>query len=257
MQEGGAAERSGIGERLSSLGGIENELHLAVFDGIDNMRAAFELLVDPRRFDAVCAEVALCSRRCDDLESKLASSFTAASTRGLSASRTETKTVPARGSRAPPPIWLFAKAASKERSMPITSPVERISGPSTVSTPGKRANGNTASLTPTWRGAGTSRLKLFERLPNHHPRSDLRHRDPDHLGNEGHGARCARIDFKHIDVTVLDRILNVHQPDHLERKRQRAALALKFGNRRCARANRAAVRRPNPLNGCRPPQCAP
>ena len=32
----------------------------------------------------------------------------------------------------------------------MTSPVERISGPSTVSTPGKRANGNTASLTPTW-----------------------------------------------------------------------------------------------------------
>jgi hypothetical protein len=30
----------------------------------------------------------------------------------------------------------------------MTSPVERISGPSTVSTPGKRANGNTASLTP-------------------------------------------------------------------------------------------------------------
>ena len=34
--------------------------------------------------------------------------------------------------------------------MPITSPVERISGPSTVSTPGKRAKGNTASLTATW-----------------------------------------------------------------------------------------------------------
>ena len=32
----------------------------------------------------------------------------------------------------------------------MTSPVERISGPSTVSTPGKRAKGNTASLTPTW-----------------------------------------------------------------------------------------------------------
>ena len=29
----------------------------------------------------------------------------------------------------------------------MTSPVERISGPSTVSTPGKRANGKTASLT--------------------------------------------------------------------------------------------------------------
>ena len=69
--------------------------------------------------------------------------------RGLSASLTETKTVPSRGSREPPPIWLLAKATAKEWSMPITSPVDFISGPSTVSTPGKRANGNTASFTPT------------------------------------------------------------------------------------------------------------
>ena len=65
-------------------------------------------------------------------------------------SRTETNTVPLRGTRVPPPSWLLAKATSNERSMPITSPVDRISGPSTVSTPGKRANGNTDSLTPTW-----------------------------------------------------------------------------------------------------------
>jgi hypothetical protein len=55
-----------------------------------------------------------------------------------------------RGTRVPPPSWLFANATSKERSMPMTSPVERISGPSTVSTPGKRANGKTDSFTPTW-----------------------------------------------------------------------------------------------------------
>ena len=67
--------------------------------------------------------------------------------RGLSASLTETNTVPLRGRLAPPPIWLLAKAISNEASIPITSPVDFISGPSTVSTPGKRANGNTASLT--------------------------------------------------------------------------------------------------------------
>ena len=31
--------------------------------------------------------------------------------------------------------------------MPMTSPVERISGPSTVSTPGNRPNGSTAAFT--------------------------------------------------------------------------------------------------------------
>ena len=33
------------------------------------------------------------------------------------------------------------------RSMPMTSPVERISGPSSVSTPGNRLKGSTASFT--------------------------------------------------------------------------------------------------------------
>jgi len=67
----------------------------------------------------------------------------------LSDSRRETNTVPDFGTLDPAPSWLFAKASGNERATPITSPVERISGPSTVSTPGKRANGKTASLTPT------------------------------------------------------------------------------------------------------------
>ena len=41
----------------------------------------------------------------------------------------------------------------------MTSPVDRISGPSTVSTPGNRANGNTASLTPTWSAVIGTRWK--------------------------------------------------------------------------------------------------
>ncbi len=39
------------------------------------------------------------------------------------------------------------KARANDRSQPITSPVERISGPRIVSTPGKRAKGRTASFT--------------------------------------------------------------------------------------------------------------
>ena len=70
-----------------------------------------------------------------------------ATTLSLSESLTEMNTVPASGNFVPPPSWLLAKATAKSRSMPITSPVERISGPSTVSTPGKRAKGNTASFT--------------------------------------------------------------------------------------------------------------
>jgi hypothetical protein len=71
------------------------------------------------------------------------SCFTASRMRALSVSRTETNTVPLAGTRVPPPSWLLAKATANEPSMPMISPVDFISGPSTVSTPGKRANGNT------------------------------------------------------------------------------------------------------------------
>ena len=54
----------------------------------------------------------------------------------------------------------MAKARGKSASMPITSPVERISGPSRVSTTlpsvvRNRLNGSTASLTETGASSGS------------------------------------------------------------------------------------------------------
>ena len=79
-----------------------------------------------------------------------------ASAAGLSLSVTVMKTVPSSGSRAPAAAWALAKAVGKSGAMPITSPVERISGPSSASEPGKRSKGRTASLTETYsqRGSG-------------------------------------------------------------------------------------------------------
>ena len=50
----------------------------------------------------------------------------------------------------------MAKAVGKSAAMPMTSPVERISGPSSESEPAKRSNGITASLTATWSPHGSS-----------------------------------------------------------------------------------------------------
>ena len=58
-------------------------------------------------------------------------------------------TVPDSGSRTPAASWDLAKARAKPSSSPIASPVDRISGPGTTSTAGKRADGKTASLTAT------------------------------------------------------------------------------------------------------------
>ncbi|MEJ5171051.1 MAG: hypothetical protein WHU10_08690, partial [Fimbriimonadales bacterium] len=40
------------------------------------------------------------------------------------------------------------------------------------------------------------------------------------LGDEGHSARCTRIDFQNVDNPVFHRVLDVHQPDHTQRLRQ-------------------------------------
>ena len=57
--------------------------------------------------------------------------------------------MPLAGSRRPAARSALANAVGRSEALAITSPVERISGPSTGSAPGKRANGSTAALTET------------------------------------------------------------------------------------------------------------
>ena len=73
----------------------------------------------------------------------LATGITAA----LSRSFMEMNTVPDRGRRWLAPRAALAKALPKSTSIPITSPVERISGPSRASVPANLSKGSTASLT--------------------------------------------------------------------------------------------------------------
>ena len=55
--------------------------------------------------------------------------------------------------------------------MPITSPVERISGPRMMSTPGNLLNGKTLSLTEKCVGTTSSiQAQLVERLADHDQR---------------------------------------------------------------------------------------
>ncbi len=77
------------------------------------------------------------------------------STVGLSESFTVTKIPPASGRLPSAAICALAKAIPKLSASPITSPVERISGPRMVSTPGSFVKGKTASFTAT-PGSGRS-----------------------------------------------------------------------------------------------------
>ena len=132
----------------------------------------------------------------------------------------------------PAPIWLLAKAIGNAASIPMTSPVDFISGPSSVSTFGKRANGKTASLTEICFSFGCSELEIGEPGAGHDLGGDLGNLDADRLCDEGHGARGARIDLEDVDVAVLHRVLHVHQPADLKRLGERDRLPLDLGDDR-------------------------
>ena len=89
----------------------------------------------------------------------------------LSPSVTLMKTVPEMGSSAPAAASALPKAVGKSRAIPMTSPVERISGPSRASARGKRSNGSTASFTDTWPPARESGSRSGARSAIRSPRS--------------------------------------------------------------------------------------
>ena len=68
----------------------------------------------------------------------------------LSSSFTLINTLPLSGSFVPAAICAFANALPKSSSIPMTSPVDFISGPRMVSTPGNLINGKTDSFTDTY-----------------------------------------------------------------------------------------------------------
>jgi hypothetical protein len=86
----------------------------------------------------------------------------------------------------------------------MTSPVERISGPRMMSTPGKRAKGNTASLTAIWFvGLVVQMPSDFSGTPAMTLAAMAAIGQADGLGDEGHGAAGARVDFEHEDARVV------------------------------------------------------
>ena len=111
----------------------------------------------------------------------------------------------------------------------MTSPVERISGPSSVSTPANFAKGNTASLTAMCLGVDLAdRPAPRACLPTAIARRDLGQRHAGDLGDERHRARGARVHLEDEDAAPVarDGELHVHQAAHAELARQRARLRL-------------------------------
>src|SRR5512143_3767421 len=68
MQEGRMAQGTAVGQRSSPLGGVENKLNAAVFDGIHDVGPALQNLVDLGSFDPLFRQIPLRSRGRDGLE---------------------------------------------------------------------------------------------------------------------------------------------------------------------------------------------
>ena len=83
--------------------------------------------------------------------------------------------------------------------MPSTSPVERISGPSSGSTSWNMLKGNTASLTPKCGIGLLLQVQLRELLAQHDLRGDAGHGDVADLGDQRHGARGPRVGLQDVD----------------------------------------------------------
>ena len=69
---------------------------------------------------------------------------------------TLTKTLPSSGRSCVAAMWALAKAMPKSSSIPMTSPVDFISGPRMMSTFGKRLKGKTDFLIEMWEGRTSS-----------------------------------------------------------------------------------------------------
>eukprot|EP01136_Pigoraptor_vietnamica_P010232 Opistho-1_new@47646 len=70
--------------------------------------------------------------------------------------------------------------------------------------------------------------QILDLLARHHAAGDLGNRRADRLGDEGHRAAGARIDFDQIDDAVLHSELDVHQAAHRQGVGQHFGLALDF-----------------------------
>jgi hypothetical protein len=58
---------------------------------------------------------------------------------------------------------------------------------------------------------------LSERLAHHHARGNGRQRNADRLGDERESCGSREDSLEHVDDAVLDRVLDVDEPDHAQR----------------------------------------
>ena len=111
----------------------------------------------------------------------------------------------------------------------MTSPVERISGPGSGSTPGNRSKGKTGSLTATSDGTPSWTPSSARLAPAQTLAASSAHGSPGGAGEERHRPRRPGVDLDEVDHALLDGELDIHQTTHTEGEGEKPDLASELG----------------------------
>ena len=145
-----------VGARPAPDRGVDQEVHVAAPDAVDDVRGALADLVQPLHRHAHLADRLRGAARREHAEAEVVhAGGELGGGRLVGVADADEDARPPRAAPRPPPAWALPKAVGKSRAMPITSPVDFISGPSSASEPWKRWNGSTTSLTLTWPPLGS------------------------------------------------------------------------------------------------------
>src|SRR5213593_2375531 len=107
----------------------------------------------------------------------------------------------------------------------MTSPVDRISGPRTVSTPGNLTKGKTDSLTAMWGNSRPSHPSQGSSVsPSAARVAILASGSPIVFETKGTGREARGVHLQHVDGVVPDGELHVDESDHAEGPGERLCL---------------------------------
>ena len=160
----GAPDRFLVAERMRAGGGVDDQLQRPALQQIDRVGPAFIHFEDRLALDAGALNRCGGAARRGQLEAELGEPLRHSTASALWRSLTLMKTVPLSGSGVPALSCAFANASPKFSPTPITSPVERISGPSAGSTPGNLLNGNTGDFTKNLRHVQNAVVRLADHV---------------------------------------------------------------------------------------------
>ena len=203
----GGADLVAVGAGAGAGRRVDHQVAAPLADQVDDVRRALADLVDRRHRHAHRGDRLRGAAGRDHLEAEVVEAGRELGRRRLVGvgDGDEDGALGRQRRRRPPPGPCRRRSGSRRRS-PSPRRCSSSPGPSTESAPAKRAKGSTASLTLTWpagRRSGRSWSASFS--PSISRAGDLRQRRAGRLGDEGHGARGARVGLDHVELAAGDR----------------------------------------------------